>query len=239
MLEVRHVRTSELSAFQDDTPHESVVIMPSTRVTLARRAADVMVARTQSSGLLVIAEDDLRIGFIATANMVYAKTASRYAAYVAQDAFAGYYWLETGIRTLKESGSGLLAFNDGRFFGRLAAFGLVDRQWAAGLYGRFLFYPRYKRHYADTELSDVALLTGKMAYNPHAMMVEIDYGKHLGTAEKRAETVIEYNNTDSLGADPDGTLYVERALKGFDGKVAPFVPEMGPVAAVLKARGTG
>lgn len=237
MLEVRHIKTSELSAFQDAAAHETVVIMPSTRVTLARRAADVMVARTGASGLLLIAEDDLRIGFIATANMVYAKTSSRYAAYVAQDAFAGFYWLETGIETLQKSDSGLLAFNDGRFFGRLAAFGLVDRQWTDSLYGRFLFYPRYKRHYADTELSDIALLTGKMVYNPHAMMVEIDYGKHLGTAARKSETVNEYKNTDSVDADPDGTLYVERALEGFDARVAPFVPELGPVQAVLKARG--
>ena len=235
MLITRTIKTSEILSFSDTQTYETVIVVPSTRMTLAQRAADVMVGRTEASGLLMLAEDDCRIGFVATANFVYSKTASRYVCYSAQDAFAGYYWLEMALETMQKEKAGLLAFNDGRFFGRLAAFGLVDRQWSDALYGgKALFYPHYKKTYCDTELTDIAHMTGKLAYNPHSMLIEIDYGKHHRQSAKSTANTIRYVPPNAT--DPDGVLYVTRALGGFDGKVAPFVPEIGPVEHVLKAR---
>ena len=214
--------------------YETVVVMPSIRMHLAQKAADVMVGRTEADGLLVLAEDDCRIGFVAASNVVYSKTVSRYFCYAAQDAFAGYYWLEMAIESIQKENAGLLAFNDGRFFGSLAAFGLVDRQWTDSLYGgAALFFPYYKKTYCDTELTDIARMTGKLAYNPHSMLVEIDYGKHHGQSSKPAANTIRYVAPEA--AEPDGVLYVTRALGGFDGNVAPFVPKLGPVEQVLKA----
>ncbi|MCL1940204.1 MAG: hypothetical protein FWG04_06035 [Desulfovibrionaceae bacterium] len=58
---------------------------------------------------------------------------------------------------MQKENAGLLAFNDGCFFGSLAAFGLVDRQWTDSFYGgKTLFYPHYKKTYCDTELTDIA-----------------------------------------------------------------------------------
>ena len=235
MLAAQKIKTSEILSFNDTHVYETVIVMPSTRMTLAQRAADVMAGRTEAGGLLVLAEDDCRIGFVAAANLVYSKTASRYFCYAAQDAFAGYYWLEMALETMQKEQAGLLAFNDGRFFGRLAAFGLADRQWADSLYGgKALFYPHYKKTYCDTELTDIAHMTGKLAYNPHSMLIEIDYDKHCRQSAKPAANKIRYVAPDAT--DPDGVLYVTRALGGFDGKVMPFVPEIGPVEQVLKAR---
>lgn len=235
MLVTQRIKTSELPAFSNIAERETVIVMPSTQMTLAQRAADVMVGRTEAPGLLLLVEDDRRIGFAATANLAYAKTASRYFCYVAQDAFAGYYWLDVALETMHQKNAGLLAFNDGRFFGALAAFGLVDRQWADAVYGgSALFYPHYKRHYCDTELTDIARMTGKLAYNPHSMLIEIDYDKHFEQSAKSEPGGIQY--VDPAAEDPDGVLYVVRALGGFDGKVKPFTPEVGPVERVLKAR---
>ena len=193
-----------------------------------------MAARTDAPGLLLIAEDDCRIGFVATANLVYSKTASECFCYVAQDAFAGYYWLDVAIETIKKNKSGLLAFNDGRFFGQLAAFGLVSRQWTDSLYGgSALFFPHYEKTYCDTELTDIARMTDMLVYNPHSMLIEIDYGKHHGHSSKAEAEEIRY--VPPSAGDVDGVLYVRRALGGFGGIVKPFVPTIGPVEQVLKA----
>jgi hypothetical protein len=235
MLAVQRIKTSEILSFNDARDYETVIVLPSIRMTLAQRAADVMAGRTEAAGLLVLAEDDCRVGFVATANLVYSKTISRYFCYTAQDAFAGYYWLDTALETMQKENAGLLAFNDGRFFGSLAAFGLVDRQWTDSLYGgKTLFYPHYKKTYCDTELTNIARMTGKLAYNPHSMLMEIDYNKHYGQNSKPEANEICYVAPDAT--DPDGVLYVTRALGGFDGIVAPFVPEVGPVEQVLNAR---
>ncbi|MDL2316588.1 hypothetical protein LJC59_05845 [Desulfovibrio sp. OttesenSCG-928-A18] len=235
MLVIQRIKTSEINSFTCPAEHETVVVMPAVKMVLAQRAADVMLARTEASGLLVMAEDDCRIGFVATANFVYSKTVSQYFCYTAQDAFAGYFWLDTALETMRATGAGLLAFNDGRFFGELAAFGLVSRQWTDTLYGsKALFFPHYQKIYCDTELTDIATRTNKLAYNPHSMLIEIDYGKHRGQSARSEENTIRY--VPSRAKDPDGILYVTRALGGFGGMVAPFVPTIGPVEQVLKAR---
>jgi hypothetical protein len=133
------------------------------------------------------------------------KTNSRYFAYVAQDAFAGEFWLDCALETIKKSNCGLLAFNDGRFFGTLAVFGLSDRQWVNTIYGKFIFHHQYKYHFADTELSVIAAQTQNLVFNSNAILIEVDYDKHL-----------HGNNKD------DEKLYRKRALTGFDGRVASF-----------------
>jgi hypothetical protein len=75
-------------------------------------------------------------------------------------------------------------------------------------YHNFLFHPEYKSHFADTELSVIASKTEKLFYNPKAILLEVDYDKHL-----------HGNNPE------DEALYRKRARTGFDGKIAPFVPE--------------
>jgi len=167
-----------------------------------------MKTRTKQEGLLLVVEDDLRLGFIMVSNLVYTKTVSRYFCYVAQDAYPGQFWLDYGLNAIKTTNGGLLSFNDGRFFGRIAVFGLADRQWIDTIYKGLLFYPKYKSHYGDTELSVIAVCTNKLVFDPNCLLIEVDYEKHLGK-----------NNPD------DERLYRERAEAGFDGRVSPFTPK--------------
>lgn len=208
MLQTLFVKTSSLSRFSLGERHETIVVMPSIDMELAKKAARVMTLRTRKHGLLIVAEDDLRLGFIMTANMVYAKTLSRYFACTAQDAFAGEFWLDYGLQSLQAMSGGLLAFNDGRFFGKIAAFGLAERKWIHSVYGNFLFYPEYKKHFADTELSVIALHAGKLVHNPNSILLEADYNKHTGQCDSR-----------------DETQYFHRASTGFGGLMPPFTPE--------------
>lgn len=239
MLAIRQIKTSRIREFAHDEPVETLVIMPSTRMAQAQRAARSMALRTRKNGLVIIAEDDCRLGFIPTANLVYAKTRSQFVAYVAQDAFPGFFWLEYAVDTMKKSGAGFVPFNDGLFFGKMAAFGLARREWLSSIYGNLLFYPRYTKHFGDVELTDIARGTGSIAYEPHSIMMEVDYNRFLPDEEKAQP---DGNRERSLPGerqvqkdDSDGILYVKRALTGFDGRIEPIVPVFGPVAEVINA----
>ncbi|MDR2488148.1 MAG: hypothetical protein LBD42_01390 [Desulfovibrio sp.] len=177
-------------------------------VELAMKASEVMKRRTKQNGLLLLIEDDMRFGFIMVTNLVYAKTESRYFVYTAQDAFAGEFWLDYALETIRKSRCGLLAFNDGRFFGKIAVFGLADRQWVNTIYGKFIFHHQYKSHFADTELSVIASQTSNLVFNSNAILLEVDYEKHL------------HGNNEN-----DHKLYIERAKTGFDGRIASFIVE--------------
>ena len=127
---------------------------------------------------------------------------------MAQDAYPGEFWLDYGLDTLKKSQAGLLAFSDGRFFGKLATFGLADRHWLNTLYGNALFYSEYTRHFGDTELSVIAMSMKKLVFNPHCILKEVDYDKHARP--------LDHN---------DAALYRQHAASGFEGRIAPFTPD--------------
>jgi len=208
MLATRSLKSSELGGFGPVTHGKCVLVLPYTDGELAGRAADVLSRRALADGELVLVEDDLRLGFIQVANLVYARTRSEYFGYLAQDAFPGDGWLKCGLFTLDSTGKGLLAFNDGRFYGNLAVFGLARRSFTASLYHNFQFYPGYKRHFADTELSALAWERGAMVFNENCLLVEVDYSKH------------------AKANDPeDDALYRARARTGFGGLGTPFEPD--------------
>jgi hypothetical protein len=156
----------------------TIIVMPSTDADQARQAAQLMCSRAGvSDALLLVVLDDARQGFIDIANQVFAATTSTWFGYVAQDAFAGRQWLATGLQTLTLKDKGLLAFNDGKWGGALAAFGLGRRTWLSQNYDGQLFYPGYTQHYADTELTVLAIGNAQYCYNPQAVLVEVDWGK--------------------------------------------------------------
>ena len=208
MLDIEFIKSSEIDKFHLSSSYEVAIVLPMIDVMLAKKLTEVLKRKTKQSGVLIVVEDNMRLGFIMVSNLVYAKTASRYFSYIAQDAFPGEFWLDYGLETLRASKCGLLSFNDGRFFGKIAVFGLADRQWINTLYKKFLFYPQYKSHFADTELSVIAAQTGNLVFNPNSIVLEVDYEKHLHP-----------NNKD------DHSLYIERAKTGFDGRIAPFTPQ--------------
>lgn len=201
MLTVVTCKSSSLATARFADGHETVLVMPYISPEPAAQAAGVLRERTEKDALLVLAEDDARLGFIMTANMVFARTRSTWFGYLAEDVFPGYYWLEYALAPLRKTNAGLLAFSDGRFFGKLAAFGLARRAWVNTLYkGKCLFYPEYASHFGDTELSVIAGRTRNLVYNPNALMIEVDYEKHR-----------KANNA------ADEELYLRREASGFGG----------------------
>ena len=183
-----------------ETDCEVLAVMPYLQRASARRAAELMVSRAGAPLLVLAVHDDLGAGPIAIWNSAIACSKSPWFLYCAEDAFAGRYWLRFALQALqKQSGAGLLAFNDGKWFGQLAAFGLVRRSWLAPLYGGGLFHPGYAQHYGDTELTLIARQQQALCYHPHALLVEVDHDK-----DGRAVNALDH------------ALFHRRAAAGFD-----------------------
>jgi hypothetical protein len=179
-----------------------LIVMPFIDAGMAHRAAQLMARRSGTTGQLLCVHDTARIGFVAVANAVFSRSIAPQFGYVAQDAFAGRRWLALALEKLAENDGGLLAFNDGKWAGLLAAFGLASREWALGNYGGTFFYPDYQRHYADVELTLIAMQQRKYRFEPLAVLAEIDWDK------------------DNIQVDAaDRTLYHRRTQSAFDGKV--------------------
>jgi hypothetical protein len=202
MLTTMVTSSSDLHNLGHVEHDDAVIVLPFIDSELALRLADVLVRRALHPGMLVLVDDDERIGFVKVANYVCSHSSSRYFGYLAQDAFPGDGWLRSAVRTLDKSDAGLLAFNDGRFFGTLAVFGLARRAWLSTLYHKFLFYQEYESHFGDTELSAIAISQNKLIFNPGSLMVEVDYEKHT-----------RKNNPN------DEKLYKLREAQGFGGAV--------------------
>ena len=200
MLQTLFAKTSELAEFKAVRHDDAVLVLPFIDEELARRLADVLVRRALHPGLVVLIEDDRRLGFIKTANAICSRSSSRYFGYLAQDVFPSDGWLQAALSILDATENGLLAFNDGRFHGTLAVFGLARRTWLKSLYHRFVFFPGYQSHYGDTELSAIAIHQNTLVYNPGCVMLEVDYEKHT-----------KANNPD------DKALFEQRMAQGFGG----------------------
>lgn len=183
--------------------HENLFVMPFTSRVEAERSASQLRSRTSGDGIIVAIEDLNRQGFVATANQVYMNTRSELFGYIAQDSFGGREWMEHSLRVMTDKKNGLLAFNDGKWCGHLAAFGVARRSWLREVYPGVLFYPGYRSNYADVELTMLALNCDCLCYSPEALLIEVDWTK-------------EGKPTDSQ----DRRLYRQRAMAGFDGRVS-------------------
>jgi hypothetical protein len=158
---------------------EVVALMPCVDIEQGQKTAEIMVRRAGFPLTIVIVFDDARVGFIASVNKAYRLSSSRYAIYVAQDAYPGRYWLILAYLAMEKSQKGLLAFNDGKWFGGLASFGMVRRSWLLTYYDGDLMNPIYKAHGADNELTDIAKSSGMYFYDPKIVLLEVDYKKGL------------------------------------------------------------
>ncbi|SNT11908.1 hypothetical protein SAMN06265795_11490 [Noviherbaspirillum humi] len=201
-MQIELISSSELARGRRFQTSGVLAAMPFTRAAEAERAARLMAQRAGVDGLIVAVHDDVGDGFISLVNQVFRASSSPWFAYVAQDAFAGRGWLAAAVAAMERQQGSLLAFNDGKWSGALAAFGLVRRAWAATNYSGDLFYPGYRRHYADAELTVLALQQQRLVYTAEGVLVEVDWGK------------------DDAPVDPaDRALYHERVRTGFDGRV--------------------
>jgi hypothetical protein len=183
-------------------PPRVLMVMPYIDHSIAERCALLLTSRAGVEGLLLCVHDKDREGFNAIVNRVYRATQSQYFGYVAQDAYPGRKWLALALNKLQSAGGGLFAFNDGKWMGALAGFGVASRDWAGANYEGDFFCPGYKSHYADTELTVLALNDRRYCYDPNSVLVEVDWGKDTSP--------VDIN---------DKALYQQRKQGGFDKRV--------------------
>jgi hypothetical protein len=209
---IRVIDVGELGSFHHEDSGGVLVIMPSIRLRKAVRTARTLARRAGMPCTILVVRDSLRRGFVPTCNAVMARAAAKYVVYLAEDAFPGLDWLRLAHEALERSGKGLLGFNDGKWKGRIAAFGMVRVDWARSIYGGPLFYPGYAAHGADDELTVIARTQDQYAYDPDCTLFEYDPDKVFGAGKG------------------DRAMFHARFRGGFDGlvpleKLAPLAGE--------------
>lgn len=178
------------------------MVMPFLDTEQAHRTARQLTQRANADGLLLCIHDDQQEGFITLVNRAFSISTHERVGYVAQDAYAGRHWLRIALDVFAARSPGLMAFNDGKWHGELASFGLADRQWATGNYGGSFFHPGYQSHYADVELTLLAQHGKRYAYEPNSVLVEIDPDKDSKPINKK-----------------DRALFLHRQLTGFEHQI--------------------
>ena len=155
-----------------------IFVMPYIDEAQKKQACKILLRRASySDASLIAVNDNSRRGFVSIVNCVFNSTDSDLFGYLASDIFPCRNWLNYSVQMFKNPQIGLLAYNDGKWFGALASFGLARRSWIKHIYQDNFFYFGYKSHYADTELSALASATNSLGYNANITMMEIDYKK--------------------------------------------------------------
>jgi len=180
-----------------------LMVMPCTDIELAKQSGSLACRRAAAKGLLLAIEDTQRQGFVACINQAFAVSQSEWFGYMAQDAFAGRDWLALALQALHKQRGRLLGFNDGKWHGALAAFGMASRAWAMTNYpDNTFFHAGYLRHYADTELTLLARQSKAYVYEPDSVLIEVDWSKDQASVDAA-----------------DRALFKQRQATGFDSKV--------------------
>lgn len=200
-MRVEYVTARDL-AVSDVREAPVVIAMPATDFDQAHRSAQLMARRSAAPGLILVVLDERREGYIPTCNLAFRQTRSEFFAYVAQDAFAGRLWLKIALNQMNKTGKDMLAFNDGKWHGLMASFGMARRSWAQRHYDGDFFFPEYQSHYGDAELTLLAKAHDRLCYAPRSVMIEVDWEKD-----------------DKLANDADRKLFKRRAAHRFDGRV--------------------
>ncbi len=216
---IRLLDIREIDHFSFSGPERVVVIMPCTNIDRGMETARVLLQRAGAPCRIFVVHDSKRQGFIRTLNQAAEKVAAEFIGYLAQDAWPGRDWLKCACETMDRTGKGLLAFNDGKWNGRIAAFGMVRTAWVRQLYQGCIFFPGYVSHGADNELTVIARALDMFVYNPECTLVEVDPEKDTGGSNPR-----------------DRALFRERFSRGFDGVVPEGKKEkLGEMALEYKA----
>lgn len=195
---IQTLSTVDLPSFSHSDPEGIAVIMPCIDVDMGQKTAEILHRRAGMDCAIFIVYDQNRQGFIKTLNQTAARLDTKYIVYLAQDAYPGRGWLKCGYNELEESGKGLLGFNDGKWQGRIASFGMVRTEWVKTLYNGSVFYPGYTSHAADNELTVIARCQDTYVYNPECTLLEYDPDKDFG------------------GSNPtDNAMFKKRFVQGF------------------------
>lgn len=179
------------SDIQSGTQHwcdkDVLVVMPCTNIAQAQQVANLAVKRAgmgDSACLLCVFDQD-RAGFIHVVNEVFLHSKNKWIGYIAQDAFTSRLWLKLAMETLEDQQKKFIGFNDGKWQGQIASYGLASREWINSIYAsNFYFFPEYHSHYADVELTLIARQQSVYAYNPNSVVMEVDWEKDEKSVHK-------------------------------------------------------
>lgn len=201
--EIIHIDTVKLFNIDNIPTHRTCIVMPCTNKKQGESASSILVQRAGCPTTVIVVLDTKRIGFINIVNEIFRKTNSEYIVYLAQDSFPCRKWLHLAEQALDQTQKGLLAFNDGKWQGKLASFGMARRSWINKIYKNSLFFQNYISHSADNELTTIARATDNYEYNPNIVLMEVDYEK---------ENKI-FGNTE------DRERFISRCKSGFDSTI--------------------
>lgn len=147
------------------------VLMPSIDKKKAIKTMNQLESTAGIDAEYFILMDDERNGFVQKIGESIHDLPHDYFVYCAEDSFGGHDWLKIAVESIGDAG--LFAFNDGKWHGKLASFGMMKRDFAHSYWNEW-----YHSHYIDTEITLIAMRDNNLAYNPEAVLMEIDYAKH-------------------------------------------------------------
>jgi cellulose synthase/poly-beta-1,6-N-acetylglucosamine synthase-like glycosyltransferase len=162
------------------------VVMPCISLDAGRRTANLLAERSGLPADFVLAVDTDRQGFIPTLNQAARRSSAQYIVYLAQDAWPGDGWLRCAYDRIRHEKKSLVAFNCGKWHGRVAAFGMVEKSWAYSLYGDEILFGGYQSHRADNELTVIARAQDRFVYAPECVLIENDTDKVFRRSEREA-----------------------------------------------------
>ena len=162
---------AELEAGGEPIRGETVVIVTARAAEAGSEAAGRLVARAGRPLRAVVVHGCGEEDFVAACNGVAGLLEARHVAYATEAAFPAAEWLDRALTSLGERG--MVALNDGCDDPEAARFGVVRRDWAAGVHDGALFDPRYRTVAAASELAAVARAQGAFAYDPEATLVDL------------------------------------------------------------------
>jgi len=196
--QIHIVKTDSIEGFRLGE-NEITIVMPCIDLERGTETANLLVQRAGIKCNVVVALDTKRQGFIKTLNEIAKKSHAKYVVYLAEDAYPGRYWLKVAYEKLEATGSGLLSFNDGKWHGRIASFGMVRKDWISKFYGDNILSPAYKSHKADNEITVIARVTDNYVYEPESVLVEYDITKDFKGSNLDDDKVFNDRFLDGFG----------------------------------------
>jgi hypothetical protein len=194
----RAINLEDRTVVLNEEKPKIAVLMPCIDRTLGAKVIKQLADNAGLEADYFLLMDDERVGFTAKINEFVNLNPTQYDFYIytAQDAFGGKNWLKEAYTTMRDTGKGVLAFNDNKWNGKLAAFGMVRAS-----YKKPFFESCYHTHYADTELSVAATVDNQLCYNPKAIMFEVDYDKKSKSVNKKDKELFKKRQKKYYGVN--------------------------------------
>jgi hypothetical protein len=206
-IPAEYIQRSKHAHRDGNTKYERVVVVIPHREENVEQINKVKHIIEMRAGILCgihFVFDEDRCGWVSMHNKTVQNLAGQFDWYVfgCLDYFPAQDFLKIALQHAKEQNKHLIGFNDGKWFGANFTSGMIHRDLIPKLYkSGTLFYPGYKFHGADPDLTARAKKLNEALYVPEAIYMEIDYIKDL---------------TDSSRLNPDDrALYHKRRGLGF------------------------